>query len=69
MYIGGIVIGGLGAARRGAGVFLLARTTQGEGSDRLMSHSPLPLLCINTTRRTPLPPPLFLSTGPFPSAV
>lgn len=34
-------------------MFLPARTTQGEGSDRLTAPSPLPLLCINTTRRTP----------------
>lgn len=63
MYIGGIVRGGLGAAPRGAGVFLRARTTQGEGSDRPVSPSPLPLLCISPSRRTPTP---FPGTGPFP---
>lgn len=66
MYIGGIVRGGLGAAPRGAGVFLRARTTQGEGSDRPVSPSPLPLLCISPSRRTP--PPRFPRHRPFPSA-
>lgn len=56
MDIGGIVRGGLGAAPRGAGVFLRARTTQGEGSDRPASPSPLSCFALTPPAGPPLVP-------------
>lgn len=63
MDIGAIVRGGPGAAPRGAGVFLPARTTQAEGSDRPVSPSPLSCFALTPPPCSPSPPRLSPSAA------